>query len=178
VDFHGERRTNATRASTTNPEARLYKKAKLCSPGHALMDNRHGLVVDTCVTQATGTAERESPMAMVEAIPGRHHVTLGADKNYDTRDFVHELRKLLALPHVAQYTTGHSSAINGRTTRNAGYTMSQQRRKQAEEVFGWMKTVGLPRKTRYSGGARVGWMFTLAAAVYNLVRLHMLAAVA
>lgn len=183
VDFHGERRTNATHASITDPEARLYKKAKgqeakLCYLGHTLMENRHGLVVDTCVTQATGTAEREAALAMVEAIPGQHRLTLGADKNYDTRDFVRQLRELRATPHVAQHTTGRSSAIDGRTTRHVGYTISQQRRKRVEEIFGWMKTVGLLRKTRHRGVARVGWMFTFAAAVYNLVRMRTLAAVA
>lgn len=183
VDFHGERRTNATHASITDPEARLYKKAKgreakLCYLGHTLMENRHGLVVDTCVTQATGTAEREAALAMVEAIPGQQRVTLGADKNYDTRDFVRELRELRTTPHVAQHTTGRSSAIDGRTTRHVGYTISQQRRKRVEEIFGWMKTVGLLRKTRHRGVARVGWMFTFAAAVYNLVRIRTLAAVA
>ena len=183
IDFRGERRTNATHASTTDPEARLYKKAKgqeakLCYLGHVLMENRHGLVVDTQVTQATGTAEREAALAMVEATPGRHRVTLGADKNYDTRDFVRELRELRATPHVAQYTRGRASAIDGRTTHHPGYAISQQRRKRVEEIFGWLKTVGLLRKTRPRGLARVGWMFTFAAAVYNLVRMRTLAVVA
>jgi transposase len=183
VDFRGERRTNATHASTTDPEARLYKKAKgqeakLCYLGHALMENRHGLVVDTCVTQATGTAEREAALAMVEAIPGQHRITLGTDKNYDTRDFVRELRELRATPHVAQHTTGRASMIDGRTTRHPGYAISQQRRKRVEEIFGWMKTVGRLRKTRHRGAARVGWMFMFAAAVYNLVRMRTLMAVA
>lgn len=183
IDFRGERRTNATHASTTDPEARLYKKAKgqeakLAYLGHVLMENRHGLVVDTCVTQATGTAEREAALAMVEAIPGRHRITLGADKNYDTRDFVRELRELRGTPHVAQHTTGRSSAIDGRTTHHPGYAISQRKRKQVEEIFGWLKTVGLVRKVRHRGVARVGWMFTFAAAVYNLVRMRTLAAVA
>jgi transposase len=183
IDFRGERRTNETHASTTDPEARLYKKAKgqeakLAYLGHVLMENRHALVVDTRVTQATGTAEREAALAMAEAIPGQQRVTLGADKNYDTRDFVCELRELRVTPHVAQNITGRSSAIDGRTTRHPGYAVSQRKRKCVEEIFGWMKTVGLLRKTRYHGVARVGWMFTFAAAVYNLVRMRTLAAVA
>jgi transposase len=170
VDFHGERRTNATHASTTDPEARLYKKAqgqeaKRCSLGHALMENRHGLVVDACVPQATGIAERDAALAMVEAIPGQHPVPLGADKHYDTRDVVRELRELRATPHVAQHTSGRASAFDGRTTRHPGYAISQQRRKRVEEIFGWLKTVALLRKTRHRGVARVGWMFTFAAAV-------------
>ena len=183
VDCRGERRTNATHASTTYPEAGLYKKAngqeaKLSYLGHVLMENRHGLVVDTRVTQATGMAEREAALTMAEAIPGQPRVTLGADKNYDTRDFVRELRELQVTPHVAQNTTGRSSAVDGRTTRHPGYAVSQRKRKCVEEIFGWMKTVGLLRKTRHRGVARVAWMFTFAAAVYNLVRLRTLAAVA
>jgi transposase len=183
IDFRGERRTNATHASTTDPEARLYKKAKgqeakLAYLGHVLMENRHGLVVDTRVTQATGTAEREAAVAMAEAIPGQQRATLGADKNYDTRDFVHELRELRVTPHVAQNITNRSSAIDGRTIRHPGYAVSQRKRKCVEEIFGWMKTIGLLRKTRYRGVARIGWMFTFAAAVYNLVRMRTLVAVA
>jgi transposase len=183
IDFRGERRTNATQASTTDPEARLYKKAKgqeakLAYLGHVLMENRHGLVVDTRVTHATGTAEREAALAMAEAIPGQQRVTLGADQNDDTRDFVRELRELRVTPHVAQNSPGRSSAIDGRTTRHPGYVVSQRKRKCVEEIFGWMNTVGLLRKTRYRGVAQVGWMFTFAAAVYNLVRMRTLAAVA
>jgi Transposase DDE domain len=183
VDVRGERRTNATQASTTDPEARLYPKAtgqeaKLAYLGHGLMENRHGLVVDTQVTQATGTAEREAALAMAEAIPGQQRATLGADKNDDTRDVVRELRELRVTPHVAQHITGRSSAIDGRTTRHPGYAVSQRKRTCVEESFGWMKTVGLLRKTRYRGTARVGWMFTFAAAVYNPVRRRTLAAMA
>jgi transposase len=183
IDFRGERRTNATHASTTDPEARLYKKAKgqeakLAYLGHVLMENRHGLVVNTRVTQATGTAEREAAVAMAEAIPGQQRVTLGADKNYDTRDCVRELRELRVTPHVAQNTSGRSSAIDGRTTRHPGYAVSQRKRKCVEEIFGWLKTVGLLRKVRHRGIARVGWMFTFAAAVYNVVRMRTLAAAA
>ena len=183
VDFRGERRTNATHASTTDPEARLYKKAKgqeakLSYLGHVLMENRHGLVVDTRLTQATGTAERDAALEMAEATPGRHRITLGADKNYDTRELVRELRALRVTPHVAQHTNGRASAIDGRTTCHSGYAVSQRKRKCVEEIFGWMKTVGLLRKTRHRGVARVGWMFTFAAAVYNLVRMRTLTAAA
>jgi transposase len=183
LDVRGERRTNATHASTTDPDARLYKKAKgqeakLVYLGHVLMENRHGLVVDTRVTHATGTAEREAALTMAEALPGQQRVTLGADKNYDTRDFVRELRELRVTPHVTQNTSGRSSAIDGRTTRHPGYALSQRKRTWVEEVFGWLKTVGLLRKTRHRGLARVGWMFTFAAAVYNLVRMRTLAATA
>jgi IS5 family transposase len=142
------------------------------------MENRHGLVVDTCVTQATGTAERDAALAMVETIPGQHRMTLGADENYDTRDLVRELRELRATPHVAQHTSGRASAIDGRTPRYPGYGLSQQRRKRVEEIFGWLKTVALLHKARCRGVARVGWMFTFAAAVFNLVRMRTLVAVA
>jgi hypothetical protein len=142
------------------------------------MENRHGLVVDACVTQATGIAERDAALAMVEAIPGQHPVPLGADKNDDTRDFVRELRERRATPHVAPHTSGRASAIDGRTTRHPGYAISQQRRNRVEEIFGWLQTVALLRKTRHRGVARVGWMFTFAAAVDNVVRMRTLAAVA
>jgi IS5 family transposase len=135
-------------------------------------------VVDTRVTPATGTAEREAALAMAEAIPGPQRVTLGADKNDDTRDFVRELRELRVTPHVAQNTSGRSSASDGRTTHHPGYAVRQRKRTCVEEIFGWLKTVGLLRKTRHRGLARVGWMFTFAAAVCNLVRMRTLAAVA
>lgn len=177
VDFHGEKRLNQTHASTTDPEARLFKKgkgkeAKLCFMGHVLMENRHGLVVSPRLTAATGTAEREAAVAMVEAIPGRHRITVGGDKAYDTREFVQSLRALKAVPHVAQNCNGRKSAIDGRTTRHSGYTVSQRLRKRVEEIFGWMKTVGNLRKTRHRGEDRVGWAFTLTAAAYNLVRMR------
>ncbi|MEK7300740.1 MAG: IS5 family transposase, partial [Nitrospirota bacterium] len=164
VDFRGERRTNATHASTTDPEARLYKKAagqeaKLCFLGHVLMENRHGLVVNTRLTQATGTAEREAALALVRERPGRQRVTLGGDKNYDTHAFVQELRAVQVTPHVAQHTTNRASAIDGRTTRHPGYAVSQQKRKRVEEIFGWLKTVGLLRKVKLRGVQRVGWLF-------------------
>jgi len=177
VDFRGERRTNATHASTTDPEARLYKKAsgqeaKLCFLGHVLMENRHGLVVNAMVTQATGTAEREAALALVDTRPATRRITLGGDKNYDTAAFVQDLRALQITPHVAQHTTNRASAIDGRTTRHPGYAVSQQKRKRVEEIFGWLKTVGLLRKVKLRGVRRVGWLFTFAAAVYNLVRLR------
>jgi transposase len=179
VDFRGERRTNATHASTTDPEARLYKKAagqeaKLCFLGHVLMENRHGLVVNTRLTLATGTAEREAALALVRERPGRQRVTVGGDKNYDTQAFVQDLRALQVTPHVAQHTTNRASAIDGRTTRHPGYAVSQQKRKRVEEIFGWLKTVGLLRKVKLRGVRRVGWLFTFAAAVYNLVRIRKL----
>jgi IS5 family transposase len=142
------------------------------------MENRHGLVVDTRVTQATGTAEREAALAMAEAIPGQQRVALGADKNYDTHDGVRELRERQVTPHVAQHSTGRSSAIDGRTTRHPGDAVSQRKRNGVEAICGWLKTVGLLRKVRHRGMARVGWMFTGAAAVYNLVRMRTLAAAA
>jgi hypothetical protein len=143
-----------------------------------LLEKRHGLVVDTRVTQATGTAEREAAVAMAEAIPGQQRATLGADNNDDTRDFVHERRERRVTPHVAPHTTGRSRAIDGRTTRYPGDAVSQRQRTCVEEIFGWMKPIGLLRKTRDRGVARRGWMFTCAAAVYNLVRMRTLAAVA
>lgn len=183
VDFRGERRTNATHASTTDPEARLYKKAtgqeaKLCFLGHVLMENRHGLVVNTRLTPATGIAEREAALALVASRPTTQRITLGGDKNYDTQAFVQDLRAVRVTPHVAQHTTNRVSAIDGRTTRHSGYAVSQQKRKRVEEVFGWLKTVGLMRKVKLRGVRRVGWLFTVAAAVYNLVRIRNLVAAA
>ena len=175
VNFHGERRSNATHASTTDPEARLSRKgrgreAKLSYHGHVLMENRNGLAVDSCVTQATGLAERETALAMAANLPPG--ATLAADKGYDVAGFVAALRALGVTPHVAQQTTSRRSAIDGRTTRHPGYTMSQRKRKLVEEIFGWAKTVALFRKTRHRGVRRVGWMFTLGLAVYNLVRIR------
>jgi transposase len=181
VDFRGEKRTNATHASTTDPEARLYKKGKgqeatLCYLGHVLRENRNGLIVNTRLTQATGTAEREAAGEMAAEIPGTHRVTLGGDKAYDTHDFVAAVRDLEVTPHVAQNTTGRSSTIDGRTTRHAGYEVSQRKRKRVEEIFGWKKTVGLLRKLRHRGLELVGWIFTFTAAAYNLMRMRKLAA--
>jgi transposase len=181
VDFHGEKRLNQTHASTTDPEARLFKKgkgkeAKLCFMGHVLMENRHGLIITPRLTAATGTAEREAAVGLVEGVPGRHRITVGADKAYDTHDFVQSLRALNAVPHVAQNRTGRTSAIDGRTTRHPGYAISQRLRKRVEEIFGWIKTVGNLRKTRHRGRERLSWMFTLTAAAYNLVRIRNLTA--
>ncbi len=181
VDFRGEPRSNETHASTSDPDARLYKKAagqaaKLCHMGHVLMENRNGLVVDTSLTKATGTAEREAAIAMVEDLPDDGRITLGSDKGYDTQDFVAEMRRLGVTPHVMQNNKKRRSAIDGRTTRHAGYATSLRIRKRIEEVFGWMKTVGVLRKTRHRGTERVGWMFTFVAAAYNLVRLPKLLA--
>jgi transposase len=175
-DFHGEKRSNETHASTTDPEARLYRKgpgqpAKLAYLGHVLMENRHALVVDTRLTPATGTAEREAALAMVAARPGTHRITLGADKAYDAAGFVSDLRQHNVTPHVAQNVVNRRSAIDARTTRHCGYAVSGRVRKRIEEVFGWSKAVAGFRKTRYRGVARVGWMFTLTATAYNLVRL-------
>jgi transposase len=183
-DFHGEKRSNETHASTTDPDARLYRKgpgqpAKLAYLGHVLMENRHALVVDTRLSLATGTAEREAALDMVAARSGNHRITLAADKAYDVSGFVADLRQYTVTPHVAQNTTNRRSAIDARTTRHPGYAVSGRVRKRIEEVFGWTKaTVGL-RKTRHRGLARVGWMFTLTATAYNLVRLpKLIAAVA
>ena len=181
VDFRGEARSNQTHASTTDADARLYKKAagqaaKLCHIGHALMENRNGLVVDTSLTKATGTAEREAAIAMIGDLPDDGRITLGTDKGYDTQEFVAEMRRLGVTPHVTQNSKGRRSAIDGRTTRHVGYAASLRIRKRIEEVFGWMKTVGGLRKTRHRGTARVGWMFTFVAAAYNLVRLPKLLA--
>jgi len=181
VNFHGERRSNDTHASTTDPEARLARKgkaqeAKLFYTGHVLMENRNGLAVAGCVIPASGHAERAAALALLGEREGRERVTLGADKGYDTRDFVAAVRLLGVTPHVAQNTTNRASAIDGRTTRHPGYGVSQRRRKRVEEIFGWLKTVGLMRKTRHRGTRRVDWMFTFALAAYNLVRIRTLTA--
>ena len=177
MDFHGERRSNDTHQSTTDPEARLARKgagkeAKLCYAGHVEMDNRHGLVVNTRLTQASGVAEPEAALAMAAEIPGWGRVTLGADKGYDQKELVRQLREHQVTPHVAQKV---HSAIDGRTTRHPGYAMSQTKRKRVEEIFGWLKTIAGLRKTHHRGADRVGWMFTFAAAAYNLVRMRNLA---
>jgi transposase len=183
VNFHGEARSNATHASTTDPDAKLARKgpgkeAKLSYSAHVLMENRNGLAVDATVRPATGTAEREAAVAMAAQIPGDERVTLGADKNYDTAACVQELRDLGVTPHVAQNDTRRRSAIDKRTTRHPGYQISQRARKRVEEIFGWLKTVGGLRKLRHRGRERVDWMFTFALAVYNLVRIRNLTAAA
>lgn len=186
-DFHGEKRSNETHRSTTDEDARLYRKgdgktSRLCFIGHVLMENRNGLAVDATLTRAAGTAERTAALAMAETLPAGHK-TLGADKAYDTHDFVMELRELGITPHVAQnaYDTGTArrrSAIDGRTTRHDGYALSQKKRKRIEEIFGWLKTAGGQRQTRFRGLARVRMAFTLALAAYNLIRLPKLTATA
>jgi transposase len=176
VNFRGERRTNDTHASTSDPDARLYRKgqgqpARLVYMGHVLMENRSGLVVDTDVTPADGYGERVAALTMVEALPGRR-VTVAGDKAYDEAGFVAELRHMTVTPHVAQHTTNRRSAIDARTTRHPGYAISQRKRKRVEEIFGWMKTVGLLRKLRHRRGPRVTWIFRFTAAAYNLVRIR------
>ncbi len=180
VDFRGEERKNDSHASTTDPEARLARKgpgkeAKLCFAGHVLMENRNGLAVGVLVTEATGRAERQAAVNLLSRLRGVGRVTLGGDKNYDTRDFVARCRKMRVTPHVAQNSKGRSSAIDGRTTRHPGYTISQRVRKRVEEIFGWTKTVGGGRKLRYIGVARNQLWADLTVAAYNLVRMAKLA---
>jgi IS5 family transposase len=182
VNFRGEKRGNETHESTTDPDARLARKsggheAKLSYCGNVMIENRNGLVVNTELMQANGTAERDAALLMAEQIPGTQAVTVAADKGYDTRDFVSEMRGMNVTPHVAKNEARRGgSAIDGRTTRHAGYAVSQRKRKRIEEVFGWLKTVALLRKTRHRGVFRVGWVFTFAAAAYNLVRMRKLLA--
>jgi transposase len=179
VNFHGEQRRNDTHESTTDPDARLYRKgsgkpSQLCYLGHVLMDNRHGLATNATVTKATGTAEREAALKMLKHRRRKKgQVTVGGDKNYDTHGFVEAARKLNVTPHVAQNAARRGgSAIDERTTRHAGYAISQRTRKRVEEIFGWMKTVATMRKTRHRGRDRVDWMFTFTAAAYNLIRMR------
>jgi len=187
-DFRGEKRSNATHASRTDPDARLYRKSngqssRLAFMGHVLMENRNGLVVGACLTRATGTAEREAALALLDTHrPGRRRITLGADKAYDVAAFVAALRERRITPHIARddhpTRTGkrRRTSIDGRTIRHPGYAVSLRIRKRIEESFGWIKTTGTLRKTRHRGLERVGWMFDLTAAAYNLVRLPKLAA--
>lgn len=183
IDFRGQRRSNATHQSTTDPDARLYRKsdgrpAQLAYGGHLLMENRSGLIVDARVTPADGYGERDAALVMVEAVPGGR-ITLAGDKGYDYPGFVEELRHMDVTPHVAQHITDRrGSAIDGRTTRHAGYAISQRKRKLIEQAFGWMKTIGGMRKLRHRGGPLVEWMFTFAAAAYNIVRMRRLLATA
>jgi transposase len=177
VNFHGERRRNATHESTTDPDARLFRKgsaqeARLCYQGHVLMDHRHGLAVGGRLTSAGASAERDAAVVLAAGAISRARATLAADKAYDTRDFVATLRALGVTPHVAQNTTKRRSAIDARTTRHPGYGLSQRARKRVEEIFGWLKTVGLLRQTRHRGLPRVGWMFVFGLAAYNLLRIR------
>ncbi|HEV2187178.1 MAG TPA: IS5 family transposase [Stellaceae bacterium] len=181
-DFHGERRKNDTHASTTDADARLFRKgpgkeARLSFMGHALMENRNGLVVGAVATRASGHAERLAALALIEPYAVRPRpVTLSADKGYDSSDFVMELREQRVTPHLAQNQSGRRSAIDGRTTRHPGYAISQRIRKRIEEAFGWAKTVAGLRKMRHRGLPKVDWQFTLAMAAYDLVRLPKLLA--
>jgi transposase len=187
-DFHGQRRKNQTHASATDPDAKLFRKghgreAKLCFMGHALMENRSGLIVQATLSQATGTAEREAALAMIERhAPGQRRLTLGADKAYDVRAFTADLRRMLVTPHIAQNDTVNRrgvqrpSSIDDRTTRHPGYLASQRLRKRIEEAFGWAKTIAGLAKAKLRGTRRVGFRFTFAMAAYNLVRLPRLLA--
>jgi transposase len=176
VDFRGEKRGNDTHVSTSDPDALLYRKgagmeAKLCFIGHALMENRHGLLIDTRLTRVSGHAERLAALDMIASRADRPQaITLGGDKGFDAADFVMELREINVTPHIAR-NTSRRSAIDVRTTRHPGYAISQRIRKRIEEGFGWMKTVAGLRKTKYRGLDKVGWTFTFAAAAYNLIRL-------
>ena len=176
VNFHGQTRRNDTHQSTTDPEARLFRKggkeSKLSYMGHVAIENRNGLVVGCEVTQATGTAEREAAVNLLADIPRKNRATVGADKGYDSRAFVRQMRELGVVPHVAQNTSNRSSAIDQRTTRHAGYAVSQVVRKIVEHPFGWLKTVGNMRKTRHRGRRLVDWIFALEMAAYNLVRIR------
>jgi hypothetical protein len=177
VDFRGEKRSNETHVSSTDPEARLMRKGRgketrLCFMGHVLMENRTGLIVDLDLTQATGRAEREAALRMLDRLPRKkRRLTLGADRGYDTQDFVAELRKRRVTPHVTQNQSGRRSAIDGRTTNHGGYKLSQRIRKRVEEIFGWEKTIGGWRKLRYIGLARNQLWAVFSAAGYNLVRM-------
>jgi len=181
VDFHGEKRSNETHQSKTDPDAKMARKgkgkeAKLSYNGNLLVENRHGLIVNSEVFEANGTAERDAALVMLEQIPGTKQVTVGGDKAYDTADFVAECRNLKVTPHVAQnLERPGGSAIDARTTQHSGYAISQRKRKRIEECFGWLKTIALLRKVRHRGIFKVGWVFTFAAAAYNLVRMRNLA---
>ena len=182
VNFRGERRSNETHASKTDPESLLARKgegkeSKLSYTGNLLVENRNGLIVDAEVFQANGTAERDAALIMLEKVPGTQPITVGGDKGFDTRDFVKECRNLRVTPHVAQnHARPGGSAIDARTTRHTGYAVSQRKRKRIEECFGWLKTIALMRKVRHRGVCLVNWMFTFACAAYNLVRVRNLTA--
>ncbi len=182
VNFHGEKRSNETHESKTDPESQLARKgpgkeAKLSYSGHLLVENRNGLIVDAEGFQANGTAERDAALLMLERVPGTKPVTVGGDKGFDTRGFVAECRNLRVTPHVAQnQARAGGSAIDARTTRHAGYKISQRKRKRIEECFGWLKTIAGLRKVRHRGVCKVDWIFTFACAAYNLVRMRNLAA--
>ncbi|WP_246551857.1 transposase, partial [Geobacter hydrogenophilus] len=178
-DFKGEKLANETHASTTDPEAKYYRKSinqepRLSFAAHLLTENLNGLVMMSTVTEANGFAERTAAEAMIAKVaPRKRRITVAADKNYDTSGFVKAMRELKATPHVTQnHMKKGGSSIDGRTTRHSGYAASQKFRKRIEEVFGWLKTVGLFRKTRYRGVRKIDWHFTLAVTAYNLVRMR------
>ena len=177
VDFRGEKRSNETHASVTDPDARLARKSKnagaiLAYGGHVLMENRNGLVIDAVVTHATGKSEWEAATAMLDELGGDRRITVGGDKKYDDAAFIAGLRSMNVTPHIAQnLNASGGSVLDGRTTRHAGYVVSQRVRKRVEEIFGWKKTVGTMRKTKLRGLGRVGWIFKFNAAAYNLVRM-------
>ena len=181
VNFRGEKRSNETHASKTDPESLLARKgvgkeSKLSYCGNLLVENRNGLIMDAKVFQANGTAERDAALIMLGKLPGTQLVTVGGDKGFDTRDFVKECRNLRVTPQVAQnHQRRGGSAIDGRTTRHAGYAVSQRKRKRIEECFGRLKTIALMRKVRHRGVCKVHWIFTFACAAYNLVRMRNLA---
>jgi transposase len=178
VDFKGQKLTNETHGSVTDPDAKLYRKgntkeAKLCYQGHTLMENRSGLIVETAVTTASGTGERCAALKMLKKLPRTtRRITVGGDKGYDTRGFVKDLRSLNVTPHIARNDTNRTSAIGPRTTKHPNYAISQRVRKRIEEGFGWMKTIGRLRKTMYRGVEKVAWQLALHAAAYNLVRMR------
>jgi transposase len=182
VNFRGERRSNQTHQSKTDPEAKLARKghgkeAKLSYSGNLLVENRNGLIVNAMAWEATGTAERDTALLMLEQIPGDGRITVGGDKGFDTQDFVVECRHMNITPHVAQNESRRGgSAIDGRTARHDSYCMSQRKRKRIEECFGWLKTIALLRKVRHRGLSKVDWVFTFACAAYNLVRMRNLTA--
>jgi len=184
VNFHGEKRSNQTHESTTDADAKLARKgngkeAKLSFQGNLLVENRNGLIVNTELFEANGTAERDAALVMLEQISGTKRVTVAGDKGYDTKDFVAECRNMKVTPHVAQNNNRPGgSAIDARTARHAGYQISQLKRKRIEESFGWLKTIALMRKVRHRGIFKVGWVFTFAAAAYNLVRMRNLGSTA
>jgi len=183
VNFHGQKRSNATHTSKTDPDALLARKSegkesKLSYSGNLLVENRNGLIVDAEVFVANGTAERDAGLVMLEQVPGTKRVTVGGDKGFDTFGFVAECRNLGVVPHVAQNLGRRGgSAVDGRTTKHPGYALSQRKRKRIEECFGWLKTIALMRKLRHRGVCKVDWIFTFACAAYNLVRMRNLAAV-
>ncbi len=182
VNFRGEKRSNETHESKTDPESLLARKSegkesRLSYSGNLLVENRNGLIVDAEVFQANGTAERDAALIMMERLSGTQPLTVGGDKGFDTFGFVAECRNLRVTPHVAQNLGRRGgSAIDSRTTRHSGYAVSQKKRKRIEECFGWLKTIALLRKVRHRGVGKVHWIFTFACAAYNLVRMRNLAA--